>query len=172
MKYHAFIAVLAVLLTGAFCASGSPALAGDAAAPQAVASVAPGNATKPVTAQNMPVYLDEALASKHADFSSFAKTRVSSLNRNHIHAKSRMQITKQSDGSYRARYHQIDAATVSCKVSRSSSKVVPFVAVLRFQEMIMEAVAESPEACRQAQFAAVEVIPNRQIFSFKKGGWE
>ena len=172
MKNYALIAVLAVLLTGAFFAPAAKAADPQTAASQDVASIAPGNATTPVTAQNMPAYLDEGLASKHADFSSFAKTRVSALNRNHIRAKSRMEITKQADGTYRARYHQFDAATLSCKVSRSSSKTVPFVAVMRFQEMVMEAVAESPEACRMAEFAAVTIIPNRQIFSYKKGTWQ
>lgn len=167
MQKHVFPVLLAVFLTGAFFAP----LTGTARA-QDVASVAPGNATTPVTAANMPVYLDEGLATKHADFFQFAKARADALNRNHRMSRSRMQITKREDGSYLARYHVIDMDSIVTKVSRSSSKTIPFVGVMRFCEMVMEAVAASPEACRTAHFEAVTVIPNRQIFSYKKGAWQ
>ena len=167
MQKHVFPVLLAVFLTGAFFAS--PAGVAHA---QDVASVAPGNATTPVTAANMPVYLDEALETKHADFSKFARVRADALNRNHRMSRSRMEITKQADGSYLARYHVIDMDSIVTKVSRSSSKTIPFVGVMRFCELVMEAVAASPEACRSAHFNAVTVIPNRQIFSYKKGTWQ
>eukprot|EP00831_Metopus_contortus_P057820 TRINITY_DN50134_c0_g1_i1.p2 TRINITY_DN50134_c0_g1~~TRINITY_DN50134_c0_g1_i1.p2 ORF type:complete len:202 (-),score=35.16 TRINITY_DN50134_c0_g1_i1:332-937(-) len=172
MKKIAIIAVLAVFLIGACFTLAEQALAGDLPQPQDVASIAPGNATSPVTSKNMPVYLDEKLVSKHADFTLFAKSRIHALNRSHRLAKSRMQITRQADGSFLARYHIIDDDTVSCRVSRSNSKTIPYVAVLRFKEVVMEAVAITPEECRQAKFAPVSVIPNRQIFSYKKGTWQ
>ncbi|BCS88495.1 hypothetical protein [Pseudodesulfovibrio sediminis] len=160
-------AVLAAFLIGAFFAP--IAWAGPSTD---VASAAPGNANAPVTSKNMPAYLDEDLASKHANFSKFARIRVNSLNLNHGMSKTRMQIVKQADGTYKARYHVIDSNTVVPKVRRSSSKSVPYVAVLKFQEVIMEAVGESPEACRKGTFSPVQIIPNRQIFSYKKGSWK
>ncbi|WP_316897392.1 hypothetical protein [Pseudodesulfovibrio indicus] len=166
MHKFAILAILALLSTGAFFASGVTASA------QEVASVAPGNASQPVTAANMPLYLDEGLATKHADFEKFAKTRAQALNRNHRLSRQRMLITKQPDGSYLARYHAIDIDSISTKVSRSKSKTIPFVGVMRFQEMIMEAVGNSPELCRTAHFKPVSAIPNRQIFSYKKGTWQ
>ncbi|MCJ2165354.1 MULTISPECIES: hypothetical protein [unclassified Pseudodesulfovibrio] len=172
MKNFAITAALAVLLTGAFFVLNGQAQAGEPSPSQEVASAGPGNATTPVTAKNMPTYLDKDLTLKHVDFTQFAQTRVRSLNRNHCLAKSRMKITKQSDGSYVARYHSIDYATVLCKVSRSKSKTIPYVAVLRYHELVMQAVAESPDAFSQAEFVAVSVIPNRQIFSYKKGSWQ
>lgn len=164
---------LAVSLTWSFLASGVQA--GDATpsdAPVSVAAAAPGNAKTPISSKNLPVYLDEDLASKHADFSRFAKGKVSALNRNHRLSRSRMQIVKQADGSYRARFHTIDNNSLVCKVRRSQSKSVPFVGVLSFKEKIFEAVAASPEACRSAEFIPVAVIPNRHIFSYKKGHWQ
>ena len=147
----------------------------DVAAPSQsldVAAAAPGNAKTPVTAANLPVYLDEDLATKHAHFTDFAKSKVSSLNRNHVLSKSRMEIVRQPDGTYLARYHAIDAGSLVCKVRRSKSKSIPFVGVLSYKEKVYEAVANSPEACRTAVFSAVNIIPNRHIFSFKKGGWQ
>lgn len=168
-----FIAILAVSLTGVFCASNGQAddtqVPGQ---PVSVAAAAPGHANTPVTAKNLPVYLDEDLATKHADFSSFAKTKVTALNRNHRLSRSRMQIVQQPDGSFRARYHKIDNTSLVCKVRRSKSKTIPFVGVISFKEKVFEAVADSPDACRTAEFIPVAVIPNRHIFSYKKGSWQ
>ena len=164
---------LAVFLTGSFCVPTSLAAeTGTPKAPIAVAVAAPGNANTPVTGQNLPIYLDEDLASKHADFSSFAKSKVRSLNRNHRLSKSRMQIVKQPDGSFLARFHSIDSESLICKVRRSKSKTVPYVGVLRYKEKIFEAIGTSPEDCRQGEFIPVAIIPNRHIFSFKKGSWQ
>jgi len=173
MIKYVFSAVLVVFLTGTFLASTGQA--NDVApnqAPVDVAVASPGNANTPVTGQNLPLYLDEDLATKHADFSSFAKSKVGTLNRNHRLSKSRMQIVKQADGSYLARYHSIDSGSLICKVRRSKSKSIPYVGVLRYKEKIMEAVGASAEECRQGEFIPVAIIPNRHIFSFKKGAWQ
>jgi hypothetical protein len=160
-------AFLAVFLTGAFFAASVQ----DSRA-QDLAAISPGDANTKITTKNMPLYLDEGLVSKNADFSKFARVRARSLDRNHRMARTRMQITKQADGSYRARYHAIDMDSIVTKVRRSSSKSVPFVGVMRFCELVMEATAESPAACKKAEFKPVTVIPNRQIFSFRKGAWQ
>jgi len=166
-------AALALLLAGIFFVPASQAeQTGTTKTPIDVAVMAPGNANVPVTGQNLPLYLDEDMASKHANFSSFAKVTIRSLNRNHRLSKSRMQIVKQPDGTYRARYHSIDSTSMVCKVRRSKSKSIPYVGVLRYKEKIFEAVAKSPEACRRSEFIPVAIIPNRHIFSFKKGAWQ
>ncbi|MUM77792.1 hypothetical protein GKC30_09115 [Pseudodesulfovibrio sp. F-1] len=121
---------------------------------------------------NLPAYLDEALIQKHADFTSFAKSKIRSLNQNHNLSRSRMKIERQPDGSYRARYHAIDDGSLVCNVRRSSSNTIPFVGVLFYKEKVFEAVASSPDACRVAEFIPVAVIPNRHIFSFKQGSWQ
>jgi hypothetical protein len=162
-KVYAY-AFLAILLTGAFFVASAQA--------QDVASISPGNANTKVTTKNMPLYLDEGLVTKNADFSKFAKVRARSLDRNHRLARSRMQIIKQADGSYLARYHAIDMDSIVTKVRRSSSKTVPFVGVMSFCELIMESKGNSPSACKKAEFTPVTVIPNRQIFSFRKGAWQ
>ncbi|WFS63010.1 hypothetical protein LF599_02300 [Pseudodesulfovibrio thermohalotolerans] len=160
-------ASLAVFLTGAFfAASVRPAWAQD------LAAISPGDASTPVRVENMPAFLDTGLATKKADFTRFARSRAKSLDRNHCQARSRMQITQQPDGSYLARFHAIDMDSIVTNVRRSKSKTVPFVGVMRFCELVMEAKADSPDACRAAEFTAVTVIPNRQIFSYKKGSWQ
>jgi len=169
IKYFSYI-ILAVALCApiAFDAQAEDVQAG----PVDVAAIAPGNANTQVTSKNLPLYLDEDLASKHADFSSFAKTKVSTLNRNHRLSKSRMQIIQQPDGSFLARFHSIDNTSLVCKVRRSKSKSIPYVAILSYKEKVFEAVAASRAACRSAEFIPVAVIPNRHIFSYKKGRWQ
>jgi len=120
----------------------------------------------------LPAYLDEDLIKKHADFTSFAKSKIRSLNQNHNLSRSRMKIERQADGSYRARYHAIDDGSLVCNVRRSSSTTIPFVGVLFYKEKVFEAVASSPDGCRVAEFIPVAVIPNRHIFSFKQGSWQ
>ena len=165
-KFFAY-AFLAVFLTGAFFAASA-----QTSRAQDVASISPGDANTKINTKNMPLYLDEGLVTKNADFSKFARVRAKSLDRNHRMARARMQITKQADGSYLARYHAIDMDSIVTNVRRSSSKTVPFVGVMRFCELVMEATGDSPSACKKAKFTPVTVIPNRQIFSFRKGAWQ
>ena len=115
---------------------------------------------------------DKELASKHAEFSTFAQKKIMELNRNHRLSRSRMQITKQADGSWRAIYHQIDDKTLTAKVRRSQSKTIPYVAVLSYQEQVFEAHSNAPDQFSDEQFAMVQIIPNRHIFSYKKGTWK
>ncbi|NDV20425.1 hypothetical protein GO013_13500 [Pseudodesulfovibrio sp. JC047] len=169
MKTFAVSAVLAAFLTGAFFVSA--ALAQEPTVATEVAIATPTTLPK-VSSTNLPAYLDHDLARKHADFTRFAKVRVKAMDENHRLSKSRMMITKLSDGRYKALYHAIDHETVICKVRRSSSKTIPYVAVLSYQEMVMAAIGSSPEECRSGEFIPVSIIPNRQIFSHKKGRWQ
>lgn len=164
-----FSAFFALIIVGA---AAPHAKADDAPVGPEVAAIAPGNAQTPINSQNLPVYLDEELATKHVDFTKFAKKKVVALNKNHRLSRSRMQITKQPDGSYRARFHEVDESSLAYKVRRSKSKTIPFVAILSYKEKVYEAVAESPKACRKADFIPVAIIPNRHIFSYKKGTWK
>lgn len=115
---------------------------------------------------------DKDLELKHVDFEHFAKSKLQQLNRNHKHSRSQMQITKLENGKYRARYHQIDDSTMKVKVRRSKSKASPYVGTISYREQIYESSASSPEEFDPEMFAVVEVIPNRHIFSYQKGGWD
>jgi len=115
---------------------------------------------------------ERQLDMRKSDFVRFARTKLEEMNRNHRLSRSRMQIDKTPDGSYRAVYHQIDDASMACEVNRSQSKSIPYVAVLSYKEQIYAASCPTPEACRQGQFAAVGIIPNRHIFSYSDGSWK
>jgi len=140
------------------------AIAGDVLDQVSYATVTP-------PAVQPPVVADKDLARKYSDFQDFAKLKVQQLNRNIKFSRSRMEITKQSDGTYRARYHQIDDKNLSVKVRRSQSSSIPYVGVLSYKEQVFESSASSPEQFEQSLFAVVEVIPNRHIFSYRKGTW-
>ncbi len=150
-----------------------PALAQDATKKEAktvsVAIAKPSDKTLPVASQNLPVYLDEDLARQHKAFKSFARVKISSLNRNHRFSRSRMVVTKMPDGTYKARYHAISPDSMVCKVRRSKSKTVPYVGVLSYKEQIFEASGATASEARHAAFHAVKVIPNRHIFCYKNG---
>ena len=114
---------------------------------------------------------DSELSAKYEDFSSFAKSKVRQLNRNHKFSRSRMKVTRLPDGTYRARYHRIDDSSLSVKVRRSQSSKIPFVGVLSYQEQVFESSARTPEQFDDSMFAVVKIIPNRHIFSYQKGSW-
>ena len=115
---------------------------------------------------------EDQLDQRKSDFVRFARAKLEEMNRNHRLSRSRMQIDKTPDGSYRAVYHQIDDASMSCEVNRSQSKSIPYVAVLSYKEQIYATSCPTPDACRQGQFASVGVIPNRHIFSYSNGSWK
>lgn len=114
----------------------------------------------------------QALALKRLDFEIFAKSKVQQLNRNHRFSRPRMEVTKRSDGKYRARYHLIDDSSMSVKVRRSQSGSIPYVGILSYQEQVFESIANSVEQLNQGSFAVVQVVPNRHIFSYSKGVWK
>ncbi|WP_147820070.1 hypothetical protein [Salidesulfovibrio onnuriiensis] len=132
----------------------------------------PADRTKPMAGKDLPLYLDEELAARHKEFRSFARLKIGALNRNHRFSRSRMLIEQQADGSWKARYHQIEQATMTCQVRRSKSKSVPYVGVLSYKESIYESTGASPAECKKGTFEAVRVIPNKHIFCYKKGGWK
>lgn len=152
------------LVLAVFLSLSLPATAGDVPDYVSYAIVNPPDAVQPVDK-------DKDLASKYSDFESFAKSKVQQLNRNHRFSRSRMEITKKPDGTYRARYHQIDDSTLSVKVRRSQSRSIPYVGVLSYREQVFESSAGTPDQFGQSLFAVVEVIPNRHIFSYQKGAW-
>lgn len=114
----------------------------------------------------------QTLALKRLDFELFAKSKVQQLNRNHRFSRPRMEITKKSDGSYLARYYQIDDSTMSVKVRRSQSGAIPYVGILSYKEQVFESTANTREQLNEGFFTVVEVIPNRHIFSYQKGAWK
>ena len=116
--------------------------------------------------------IDKDLVLKYADFEHFAKSKVQQLNSNHKLSRSHMKITKQKDGTYRARYHQIDDSTMKVKVRRSQSDSAPYVGTISYREQIYESSASNTKAFDPDMFAVVEVIPNRHIFSYQKGSWD
>lgn len=114
----------------------------------------------------------QTLALKRLDFEVFAKEKIQQLNRNHLFSRERMKITRLSDGTYRARYHQIDDSTLKVKVRRSKSSSIPYVGILSYREQVLESSAKTAEQLDENSFAVVEVIPNRHIFSYSKGAWK
>jgi len=114
---------------------------------------------------------DNELLVRLAEFETFARSKVKQLNKNHKNSQSHMKITQQKDGTYRARYHKIDNSTMKVKVRRSQSSSAPYVGIISYREQIFESSASAPEEFENDMFAVVKVIPNRHIFSFRKGVW-
>lgn len=124
---------------------------------------------KPVTGKNLPMYLDKELAKQHKAFTSFARVKIASLNRNHRNNRARMTVSKLPDGRWKATFHEIKASSMTCQVRRSKSKTVPYVGVLSYKEEIRESVGTTAAKCRSGNFQTVKVIPNRYIFCYKNG---
>jgi len=115
---------------------------------------------------------DQELIDKSAQFEAFATNKVQQLNRNHVLSKKRMQVTRQSDGTYKGLYHQIDEQHMTVKVRRSSSKSIPYVGIISYQEQVFEAQAPSLAQLNNRDFDLVQIIPNKHLFSYKKGRWQ
>jgi len=172
MHKYIFIGFFAVSLLGSFLMSNAQAEDAIATSEVEVAAIEPGATLPKVTGKTLPTYLDEDLANRKDEFSRFAKTKVKTINSNHRLSRSRMQVTREADGTFRGRFHAIDKSTLATKVRRSKSKTIPYVGVLSYHETIYEAVAESPEALNGADFNPVAIIPNRHIFSYKNDAWQ
>ncbi len=114
---------------------------------------------------------DQDLAVKQAEFAHFSRNMVKQFNRNLQFTKEKMQITKLADGSYLARYHQIDETSLDSAIRRSKSKSSPYVGILSYREQVYEAHGDSPSSCRNSHFSLVQITPNRHIFSYSKGTW-
>jgi hypothetical protein len=114
---------------------------------------------------------DHDLVVKQAEFDHFASNTVKQFNRNLQFTKEKLQIIKLADGSYLARYHQIDETSFDSSIRRSQSKSNPFVGILSYREHVYEAHGESPASCNNSDFSLVQVTPNRHIFSYSKGTW-
>lgn len=114
---------------------------------------------------------DDELNRMVEDFAVFAQSRLVSLDRSQIMSRDKMRIVKEGS-LYKATYQVYDRTSLSTSVRRSSSDVIPYVGVMRFNVMVMEAVAESPTAIRDAEFSTVQIQPNRHLFSFKGGDWQ
>jgi len=114
---------------------------------------------------------DKELLEKQSGFERFAVLKLQQLNRNQKYAPSRMEVIKQPDGTYLARYHVIDESSMSVQVRRSKSKNIPYVGILSYRENVYEMSAQSRDSFDQDAFKVVEIIPNRHIFSYKQGQW-
>lgn len=115
---------------------------------------------------------DQELVEKSTQFHDFAANKVQQLNHNHVLSRARMQVTKQPDGSYKGIYHQIDENSMAVKVRRSSSSSIPFVGIISYQEQVFEGHAPTLAQLGNRKFDLVQIIPNKHLFSYKKGNWQ
>ena len=115
--------------------------------------------------------IDKDLLAMEKEFNAFVHSKVKQFNSNLIYKKDKLQVVQQDDGSYKARFHEIDKSTLKSNVSRSASKSSPYVGVLSYQEKIYEASGDSASACKNGKFTVVQITPNRHIFSYSKGNW-
>lgn len=159
----AFAAILvALLLVPAAHAEG------DSTGTLDVATAEPGKAQGKAL---QPRVKDE-LVKMHAHFRRFAKQRIASLNRNHLHSRSRMKVEQLPTGEWRARYHEYATNTERCRVRKKSSKQVPYTGTMILEERVYESVAETRSECRAGDFNVVERKPNYVIFRFQNGSWK
>jgi len=125
-----------------------------------------------VEGQTASQLTDQELVEKANQFENFAQGKVQQFNRNHVLSKQRMLVTQLPDGSYKALYHEIDENSLAVKVRRSSSKSIPYVGIISYQEQIFEAEAPTLAQLDDKSFDLVQIIPNKHLFSYKQGDWQ
>jgi len=163
MKMKIFAFVLAAVLWSSFPVSAAEKT------PGVLASL--GSTAHPEIGISSPSSEDAELAAKRAEFKRFAKEKVKQFNRLLLFTKDKMQITRQADGSYLARYHQIEDASIGSTIRRSGTGSGPFVGILSYREQVFENHGQTPDDCRKGEFSLAMIIPNRHIFSYSKGAW-
>ena len=136
-------------------------------APVQAKELAPAPAEKADT--NAPE--DPALTQVYKAFRNFAGTWINKLNRNHFKGFARMEVVPVSTG-YKAMYHRFDPNTVICQVKRTKSSSVPYVGILKYKERIYESTGNSPQDCKNGDFATVKTIAVTEIFNYKNGAWQ
>ena len=106
------------------------------------------------------------------EFQDFSRDWIIKVNREHIKGITRMEILKQADGSYLARYHAVDPTTVEEIVKRTTHPQTPFVGTIKYKEKIYEARGKSIEAARKGDFKPIRSINIREIFARTSKGWQ
>lgn len=106
-----------------------------------------------------------------SNFQNFAKRWVKKLNLNHINGITRVKIIKNPDGSYMARYHYIDPASISCSVKNSKSRRNRQVGLLKYVENVYECSAPSEKQARKGKFKVSKAMRVTEIFSSNGRDW-
>ena len=106
------------------------------------------------------------------EFTAYARVFVDKLNRVHDNSITRMKVTKLDDGSYVARYHAIDPATIEASVKPTGHPVSPFVGVLKYVENVYEGKGQTAQAAQSSSFDVVDSMRVTELFARSKKGWE
>lgn len=113
-----------------------------------------------------PVTIEKAAL----QFESFAKNWVQRVQRNLRNRASKMQL-RHDAGEWVASYTEVQDASLETKVKPSSSRVCPYIGVLRYHEYHYEARGASEDAVRNGPFTPVKRVRVTEIFRYDTGRW-
>lgn len=131
------------------------------------ASLVASKKTKASTAttDNSPAALQQKLEE-------FAQKTIASINRCVIPSSSKKEITSNGNGSFTARYIEIDPKSISTSYKPSeNSSVVKYIGYMNYQEVEYTCTASSKTAASQGPFTPIRREQMTELIKYVNGKW-
>ena len=162
-----------VLLGTALClalavpamAEGTPAKKSSPAPKTSTSAPAKSSGKKATARSDSPEQLQ-------AKLDSFAQTTIGSINRCVLPSATKKEVTKNSDGTFTARYLEMDPKSISTSYKPSEgSTVVPYIGYMRYDEVEYACTAASQSDALKGPFTATRRAPTTELIKYTKGKW-
>ena len=164
MKNYSFFGRLALALV-LILAMAAPAIAADNSAKSAKKPAA-SKTSKAKPAADTP----EAVQAK---LDQFAKTTIATLNRCVVPSAGKKAVTQNSDGTYTARYIEINPATLttSYKKPENAGGPLTYIGTMRYEEIEYQCTASSKDGALNGPFAPKKREMMTELIKYINGKW-
>ena len=101
----------------------------------------------------------------------FAKTTIASINRNILPSSNKKQVTQNGDGTFTARYLEIDPASVRTSYKPSDSSAVSHIGYMTYDEVEYSCTATSQKDAQAGPFKGERRTNMTELVKCVKGNW-
>ena len=160
-----------VLLGTALClALAVPALAEGTTAKN---SPAQKSSTAPAKSSGNKTASTEAPDKLQQNLDSFAHKTIGSINRCVLPSSGKKEVKKNPDGSFTARYIEVDPKSVatSYKPSENNNKLVPYIGYMRYDEVEYVSTAATQKEALDGPFKQSSRVSMTELVKYVKGKW-
>jgi len=115
---------------------------------------------------------DSSPAALQQKLEEFAQKTIASINRCVLPSASKKEITSNGNGSFTARYIEIDPKSVSTSYKPSeNSSVVKYIGYMNYQEVEYTSTASSKSAAAQGPFTPIRREQMTELIKYVNGKW-
>jgi hypothetical protein len=102
----------------------------------------------------------------------FARQTISSINRAVLPSASKKEVTQNADGTFTARYIEVDPATISTSYKQpDDTKIVAYIGYMDYVEIEYVCTAKNRKDALNGPFTARHRVPLTEIIKYVKGKW-